>query len=1008
MPVEFLSDDQAARYGRYHADPSPEQLARFFYLSPQDMQFLADYRRAYTQLGCAVQLGTLRFLGTFLSVPTQVPAVVVQTLAQQLRLPAEAWNGRYTRPNTLHDHQGQLVVYLGFHAFDGRQAFRLTRWLYAQVLTSTVRPSVLFDLATAHLVAQRVVLPGVTVLARLIARVRERTGQHLFRQLRTRLTPAQQAALEALLTVPPGQRLTRLEVLRTAPTRVSAPALVAALRRVDDIRALGVGGLSLHDLPEARLARLARHAQGAWGQTLLRMGEERRLATLLVFAQSLERTATDDILDLFDGLMTSLALRGETKRRRERLRSLKDLDHAALVLQQAVRLLLDDTVPDASIRQHVLAHIGEAPLRAAADAVQALASSEDDPQFQALSGSYATVRRFLPALLAGVSFEGAPSAKPLLDAWHFLQAQEAGGRGRPKWADAPRSLVPRSWARQVFPGKDEVNHVAYTLCVLDRLHQAVRRREVFVAMSERYGDPRAELLRGEAWEMARESVARALDRSLDPAVELARLQAQLRAAYTEVSENLVHNTALQVLQRDGQPYVLVSPLPAQEEPESLQQLRAQLAQQLPQVELAALLLEVDAFTGFATAFTHVADGQTKAADLPLSICAVLLAQACNIGLKAVARAEVPALTLPRLSWVQQNYVRAETLTAANARLVDGQAELPLAQAWGGGEVASADGMRFVVPVRTIHAGWNRKYYGSQRGVTYYNFTGDQFTGFHGIVIPGTLRDSLFILAGLLEQQTRLDPRELMADTHGYSEVVFGLFALLGYRFSPRLADLADQRFWRMSKEDDYGPLNELSRHVVNARLISDHWEDMLRLAGSLKLGKVKATAVMRTLQRAGSLSGLGRAVAELGRVEKTLYLLAYVQDEAYRRRILVQLNRGEGRHALARAVFHGKKGELRQRYREGMEDQLGALGLVVNALVLWNTRYLQQALEQRQETEGVLNPEDVARLSPLLHEHVNMLGRYDFTLPEAVAAGQLRPLRTLTPWEASLSELAYR
>jgi TnpA family transposase len=225
--------------------------------------------------------------------------------------------------------------------------------------------------------------------------------------------------------------------------------------------------------------------------------------------------------------------------------------------------------------------------------------------------------------------------------------------------------------------------------------------------------------------------------------------------------------------------------------------------------------------------------------------------------------------------------------------------------------------------------------------------------------------------------------------------VFGLFSLLGFRFSPRLADLPDQRFWRLEKEADYGPLQELSRHVVNARLIAEHWDDMLRLAGSLKLGKVKATAVMRTLQRAGSLSGLGRAVAELGRVEKTLYLLAYVQDEAYRRRILVQLNRGEGRHALARAVFHGKKGELRQHYREGIEDQLGALGLVVNALVLWNTRYLQQALEEYQAAEASPEAGDVARLSPLLHEHVNMLGRYDFTIPERVAAGELRPLRTL-------------
>ena len=233
MPVAFLNDEQAARYGRYHADPGPEQLARFFYLSPQDIRFLANHCRSYTRLGCAAQLCTLRFLGTFLPVPTQVPAVVVQALAQQLHLSTENWN---------------RVAYLGCVAFEGRPAFRPTRWLYAQVLTSTTRPSALFDLATAHLVAQRVVLPGVTVLARPLARVRERTGRHLYRQLRTRLTPAQQAVLEALRVVAPGQRLTRLETLRTAPTRVSAPALVAAVRRLVQVRALGVGNSLLHQI----------------------------------------------------------------------------------------------------------------------------------------------------------------------------------------------------------------------------------------------------------------------------------------------------------------------------------------------------------------------------------------------------------------------------------------------------------------------------------------------------------------------------------------------------------------------------------------------------------------------------------------------------------------------------------------------------------------------------------------------------------------------------------------
>lgn len=129
---------------------------------------------------------------------------------------------------------------------------------------------------------------------------------------------------------------------------------------------------------------------------------------------------------------------------------------------------------------------------------------------------------------------------------------------------------------------------------------------------------------------------------------------------------------------------------------------------------------------------------------------VLLAQPCNIGLKAVARPEMPVMTRSRLSWVQQNYVQADTLVAAHARLVNAQLDVPLAQLWGGAEVAFADGLRFVVPVRAGHAGWNPKYYGAQRGITYDNFTSDQFTAFHGISVPGTLRDSLYVLAGLLK------------------------------------------------------------------------------------------------------------------------------------------------------------------------------------------------------------------------------------------------------------------
>ena len=368
--------------------------------------------------------------------------------------------------------------------------------------------------------------------------------------------------------------------------------------------------------------------------------------------------------------------------------------------------------------------------------------------------------------------------------------------------------------------------------------------------------------------------------------------------------------------------------------------------------------------------------------------------------KPLIRDDVPALRRDRLAWVNQNYLRDDTHVAANSVLVTAQSQIELAQALGGGEVASADGMRFVVPVRTVHAGPNPKYFGFGRGVTWYNLLSDQCSGLNAITVPGTLRDSLILLAVVLEQQTELHPTRIMTDTGAYSDVIFGLFRLLGYRFSPRLADIGGTRFWRIDPHADYGELNAISRHRVSTRRMAAHWDDFLRLAGSLKLGRVPATGIMRTLQVGDRPTELALALAEYGRVDKTIHSLTFIDDENQRRATLLQLNRTEGRHSLARAIFHGKRGELRQRYREGQEDQLGALGLVLNIIVLWNTIYIDAALAQLRKEGFPVRDEDVGRLSPFVHEHINLLGRYSFAVPEAVTRGELRPLRNPNDAEA--------
>ena len=149
---------------------------------------------------------------------------------------------------------------------------------------------------------------------------------------------------------------------------------------------------------------------------------------------------------------------------------------------------------------------------------------------------------------------------------------------------------------------------------------------------------------------------------------------------------------------------------------------------------------------------------------------------------------------------------------------------------------------------------------------------------------------------------------------------------------------------------------------------------------------------MRLLQSSSRPSGLARAVTELGRVVKTLFLLASLDDIQYRRRVLTYLTRHEGRHRLGRATFHGQRGELRQRYREGQEDQPGALGLVMNAIILWNTVYVDRAIAVLTAAGAQVRADDVERLSPLGFKHINLVGRYQFALPAAIAAGAFRPL----------------
>ncbi|WP_349963061.1 Tn3 family transposase [Rhizobium sp. ZPR3] len=991
MPVGFLSDNQAREYGRFPAELTPDQLARYFHLDDADRTFVAVHRGDHNRLGVAVQLGAVRMLGMFLEKPEDVPVSAQRYVARQLSIAEpDGLIADYARSEGRWRHAPRIRQRYGYRTYtDYGVAFRLNRFLYALCWTGSDRPATLFDRAVAWLLQAKVLLPGRSVVERAVARVRGRATSRFHRLLIDGVTPEQRLRVDNLVVVPEGERQSPLDRLRDGPYIQSGREISRALGRLEEIRSLASGLPSIDRLPPGRVTALAKFASSAKAQAVSRLPDNRRAATLLAFIRTLEASAGDDVIDLFDAVTTSMVSEATSSAKQIRLRSLRDLDAAALKLRDAAIVILDSETPDDAVHTAIFDLIDRQVLDEAVERVGTLAEPHDDTYFTEIRKHNRKIA-YTPGLLAGLDLGAAPAGRPLLEAIDYLRVVQSG---RKRAGPAPMAFAPKIWLPQLKAPDGAVDLTGYKLCVLDGLRRAIRRRDIFPLRSLRYADPRKGLLSGPAWEAARPTVCRTVGVSTVADEELRDLSSRLDLAYQETADRIPSNSAVTIVQTAEGPDLSLERLEKIEEPQSLIALRAAIDARLPRLDLPELIMEMHARTGFADLFTHASEGGSRAENIATSICAVLVAEATNTGFEPLVRLDNPALRRSRLSWVKQNFLRAETLTAANAALVAAQNAIPLARKWGGGDVASADGLRFVVPVRTIHSGPNPRYFGQERGVTWYNLASDQFTGLNAMTVPGTLRDSLNLLAVVLEQETELQPTEIMTDTAGYTDTIFGIFYLLGYQFSPRIADVGGARFWRTNAKADYGILDDIASNRINMKLIADHWDDLLRLAGSLKLGVVQAAGLTRTLQTNDRPTRLARALQELGRLIKTLYLLRFIDDESYRRRILVQLNRGEGRHQLARVIFHGKRGELRQRYREGQEDQLGALGLVVNLVVLWNTIYMDAALEQLVAEGYELRPEDVARLSPLGFKHVNMLGRYAFTLPEFVARGELRPLR---------------
>jgi TnpA family transposase len=302
---------------------------------------------------------------------------------------------------------------------------------------------------------------------------------------------------------------------------------------------------------------------------------------------------------------------------------------------------------------------------------------------------------------------------------------------------------------------------------------------------------------------------------------------------------------------------------------------------LPRIHLTDLLMEVDSWTGFSKCFTHLYT-QQPASDTSMTMT-VIVSDAANIGLSKIADA-TPGRSYKRLSWVADWYIREENYAKALAEIIRQQHQVPLAAYWGPGTTSSSDGQAFPITTRKPVLSHINAKYGREGVVMLYSHISDRYAPFYTKVIRSTVRDATHVLDGLLEQGSGLEIEEHYTDTGGVSEHIFALCYLLGYRFAPRIRDLPDRRLFGFRNRNRYGTLKTLIANEVDSDLIRRNWDDLLRLAASIREGKVSASLLVSKLAAYPHYSETALALRELGRVERTLFTLEWLQEPELRRR----------------------------------------------------------------------------------------------------------------------------
>lgn len=950
----MLTDRQRAALLNLPTDEAA--MLRHYTLADDDLEIIHARRRPHNRFGFALQLCALRYPGRLLAPGEVIPAAVTRFLAAQLGLRPDDLVDYAMREETRREHLAALRDFYGYKMFTGRGSRDLKAWLERTAETARSNEDL-----TRRFVEQcratQTILPGITVIERLCADALVAAERRIDARIADQLDDEMRGRLDALLAETADSYVTRFVWLRQFEVGQNSADMNKLLDRLEFLQDIAVDRTVLSGVPPHRIARLRRQGERYFAGDLRDISGDRRLAILAVCALEWRSAIADAVVETHDRIVGKTwreAKRACDARAEDAKAALKDTLHgfsnfgSALLEAHEDQASLSDAVQDAG---------GWTSLRGlVATAAQLTDTLAADPLAHVVHG-YHRFRRYAPRMLRTLEIQAAPVAKPLLAATSIVAGREITG-------DRPRAFLRRASKWHQHLNKDD-GHRLWEVAVLCHLRDAFRAGDIWLAHSRRYGDLKDALVPAEVAKatprlaMPYEPETWLADRKSRLADGLQRLARAARSG--AIPGGSIEDCMLKIDRLTA------------DVPEEADALVLDLYKRLPEIRITDLLLEVDDEIGFTEAFTHLRTG-VPCRDR-VGMLNVLLAEGLNLGLSKMAGA-TNTHDYFQLSRLSRWHVESEAMARALAMVIEGQSALPMARFWGAGTSASSDGQFFPTTRQGEAMNLINAKYGHEPGLKAYTHVSDQFGPFATQTIPATVNEAPYILDGLLMTDAGQRVREQYADTGGFTDHVFAVTALLGFQFIPRIRDLPSKRLYLFDPSTCPKELKGLIGGKVREPVISSNWPDILRSAATMVAGAMPPSQLLRKLSAYPRQHELAVTLREIGRVERTLFIIDWLLDADMQRRAQIGLNKGEAHHALKNALRIGRQGEIRDRTTEGQHFRMAGLNLLAAIIIYWNTKHLGQAVNGRRRDGLDCSPDLLAHISPLGWAHILLTGEY--------------------------------